>query len=360
MSGGRLVRPYPWTALERLSRRSCAQGNAIRRAAARSVDLTALAPALGSILAAEVTLIPDTVRALDCVASREPCVARARDEPSGLSAWLFADPELVATAVARLLARPVTLGVRGTPISAPIQGAFSALLAETLRRAHAGAVLTVLDDLGAPQGPGLECRGTVIFDSRAFSVACYLQLATPPATAETPSALRRLAKLGSLPLAVPVVVACSQATAEELAALAPGDAWLPGNWSITRDLSGPVVLAAANAEAGVPATLAPGGQLVLGGTDPVFFAEEEPMPDNDDLLASAALSAPLTVRVELGSVTLTADEWSALGPGDVIEVGRRVADPVILRVAGREVARGELVDVEGELGVRIRALGGSS
>jgi flagellar motor switch protein FliM len=42
----------------------------------------------------------------------------------------------------------------------------------------------------------------------------------------------------------------------------------------------------------------------------------------------------------------------------VIETGRRIAEPVTLRVAGQVVARGELVDVEGELGVRIRELFG--
>jgi flagellar motor switch/type III secretory pathway protein FliN len=66
------------------------------------------------------------------------------------------------------------------------------------------------------------------------------------------------------------------------------------------------------------------------------------------------LDAPLVVRVEVGAVTLTASEWAALGPGDVVALGRRVHEPIVLRVAGAEVARGELVDIEGELGVRIR------
>jgi flagellar motor switch/type III secretory pathway protein FliN len=66
------------------------------------------------------------------------------------------------------------------------------------------------------------------------------------------------------------------------------------------------------------------------------------------------LESPVVVRVEVGAVTLSAREWAELGPGDVIETGRRIADPVVLRVAGREVARGELVNLEGELGVRIR------
>jgi flagellar motor switch/type III secretory pathway protein FliN len=56
----------------------------------------------------------------------------------------------------------------------------------------------------------------------------------------------------------------------------------------------------------------------------------------------------------MGAVTMPAREWAGLAPGDVIALGKRVSEPVVLRVAGLEVARGELVDIEGELGVRIR------
>jgi type III secretion protein Q len=56
----------------------------------------------------------------------------------------------------------------------------------------------------------------------------------------------------------------------------------------------------------------------------------------------------------VGAVTLSASEWALLGEGDVIALGRRVSEPVLLRIGGAEVARGELVDIEGELGVRIR------
>ncbi len=80
--------------------------------------------------------------------------------------------------------------------------------------------------------------------------------------------------------------------------------------------------------------------------------------DVSQAAADAALDAPLVVRVELGVVTMTAREWARLRPGDVIETGRRIAEPVVLRIAGRAVAKGELVDIEGELGVRIRELGG--
>ena len=59
------------------------------------------------------------------------------------------------------------------------------------------------------------------------------------------------------------------------------------------------------------------------------------------------------VRVELGVVEMKAREWAALSPGDVVTLGRKLGDPAVLRVGGIEVARGEIVQVDGEYGVRI-------
>jgi flagellar motor switch/type III secretory pathway protein FliN len=42
-----------------------------------------------------------------------------------------------------------------------------------------------------------------------------------------------------------------------------------------------------------------------------------------------------------------------LARGDVLALGRRIGEPVILRVGGVAVARGDLVDIDGEVGVRI-------
>ena len=85
-------------------------------------------------------------------------------------------------------------------------------------------------------------------------------------------------------------------------------------------------------------------------------------PDHAHLTAAPAQHAQLPpqlyaihpqLRVEVASVTLAARAWAALQPGDVVSLGRPLGDPVVLRVAGREIARGDLVDVDGELGVRI-------
>ena len=66
--------------------------------------------------------------------------------------------------------------------------------------------------------------------------------------------------------------------------------------------------------------------------------------------------APVVIRIELGSITLTAQQWAQLRTGDVIATGHALGEPASLRTGGIEIAQGELVDVEGELAVRIHYL----
>lgn len=77
-------------------------------------------------------------------------------------------------------------------------------------------------------------------------------------------------------------------------------------------------------------------------------------PEGGDLLADI----PLQLAVELARVPVTADEVVALKVGQVIELHRSPGEPVELSVNGKVVARGELVEVEGQLGVRVLSLAG--
>ena len=70
-------------------------------------------------------------------------------------------------------------------------------------------------------------------------------------------------------------------------------------------------------------------------------------------LIDAVGDVPVLVRVEIGEAQMSAREWATFGRGDVVALGRRVGEPVILRVGGVAVARGDLVELEGEVGVRI-------
>ena len=89
--------------------------------------------------------------------------------------------------------------------------------------------------------------------------------------------------------------------------------------------------------------------------------ESEAAASSAQATAQVLEEAPVVVRVELGAVEMTARKWASLAEGDVMTLGRRLGEPAILRVAGVEVARGELVIVEGEMAVRItkRTSGGT-
>ena len=73
------------------------------------------------------------------------------------------------------------------------------------------------------------------------------------------------------------------------------------------------------------------------------------LPPNLDVILDIDL--PLSVR--FGQTEMTLLELTRLGPGSVIDLGRPPDDPVDVLVHGRLVARGEVVVVSGNYGVRI-------
>ena len=69
-----------------------------------------------------------------------------------------------------------------------------------------------------------------------------------------------------------------------------------------------------------------------------------------DLLLDVELEASL----RFGSCEMSLNQVLELGPGDVVELDRHVADPVDLLVGDKIVARGEVVLVNGNFGLRIQ------
>ena len=72
-------------------------------------------------------------------------------------------------------------------------------------------------------------------------------------------------------------------------------------------------------------------------------------PANLDLILDIDL--PLTVR--FGETEMSLHSLMRLAPGSIIDLGRSPDDPVDILVNGRLVARGEVVVVSGNYGVRI-------
>ena len=88
-------------------------------------------------------------------------------------------------------------------------------------------------------------------------------------------------------------------------------------------------------------------------------APPKPAAEPATLSAGPAPGLELLLDVELdaslrfGSREMPLGEILDLGPGDVVELDRHVADPVDLIVGDKIVARGEVVLVNGNFGLRV-------
>ena len=91
------------------------------------------------------------------------------------------------------------------------------------------------------------------------------------------------------------------------------------------------------------------------GLERIEMENEEP---RDGETNAALEGLMLTLHVVLTARRISLEELSRMRAGQVLELGCRPGDPVELIADGRRVAVGELVDVEGQLGVRIIRLGG--
>ncbi len=81
----------------------------------------------------------------------------------------------------------------------------------------------------------------------------------------------------------------------------------------------------------------------------------------DNMAGTSGLlrDVPAPVVVELGRIRLNAAQVTRLKAGQIIRLPRGPNDPVDLVVNGKLFARGELIEVDGELGVRLQQVVGA-
>jgi flagellar motor switch protein FliM len=187
-----------------------------------------------------------------------------------------------------------------------------------------------------------------------------LGAAAPPRGAAPPA--RRLA--GLVPAAVHAVLGRARLDAAQLAGLGPGDTViLDEAWcDVGPDgaLRGTPRLRLPLGRPRWAAELSAGGRelVVTGGLAPAVDEGGEIMDQAEERLpgtpAELLEEIPAELSVELGRVALTAGAALGLRPGQTLRLARRPGDPVDVRIGPTLVARGELVLVDGELGVLIR------
>lgn len=91
---------------------------------------------------------------------------------------------------------------------------------------------------------------------------------------------------------------------------------------------------------------------------PLGLAElqPDPKPPGDRAAMDLLLDVPVDVTVEIGSTSVPLEDVLKFGPGHVVRLAQSTEQPVIVKVNGRPIAEGEVVDLGDTLGVRITAI----
>lgn len=368
---------YPWHALEKVPRSAT---RSIREAFASLQDpriTRDIAAAASSLLgpSEHVEITAGNVRFSNPSqpAFEAGTLCLLGNQQASFRALVEVEPELAHRVASTLLSRPPLWVDRTQPTPSALHAAIGAFIIATVRKASPdhGLLLVTVGPAARSNflsnsslGPCLDV--TIAFKDASYGASIWWQTSPPPTVELQPFDARRLSAMGQVPLRLEAVAAMSTATRAELASLEVGDAWLPEQgWLLHREgqtLHGDLWLMAPCSTVAWRGLLRPNGEIVLGhGTMQTRESQDQepssPSASAAPVQGAAALAeVPVVVRVEVGSVTLSAREWAALQPGDVLATGCRIAERATLRIGGIAVARGELVDVEGELGVRIHEI----
>lgn len=260
-------------------------------------------------------------------------------------------------------------------------------------------------ELDSAPNTGVRQRGMIVVLSLAVDdVRGILRCHIPPntlaacvnidgaidtyASQYVPERLERLTRL--LPrLSAAVIVGASELRRDELAALEPGDVivltraerWIAGD-AESGELSvrvgtGDGVLLVGECVAGMPDTAGDADEqceasgahrqisLKLAEVRRGRSPRDGGVTEMDDTQQEGTEEAPIAValddlivevHVELPSRRIRLGELADLRVNQIIDLRCSPLDPVELVVDGRAVARGELVDIEGRLGVRITSV----
>ncbi len=360
-----IPRTYPWSSLPRVRRQVAETVSSMRQALTHPRVVRALR-ALNELVGTTFTVALENIGAdMAATLGRHSLVIRLSPPDNDAEPFLLldADAALVALIAARVMRRPPPTISKLGPSSPVVVGAFAAVVAGAVRRAGVPVVVTVVaDEPPHPLEGFLVASMRVVADAQATYARAIL-----PVRLLTRGAPRlvaaHLATLGDVPLSLPLVACRVTSTAEELSMLAVGDAFVLGEaWPLgpINALRGSIVLCGPRSERGAAAELLLSGKVVLreGGEELGWSTMTEQADELRDVESTSPIvetvgEVPVVVRVELGAATMTAREWSQLQPGDVVGLGSRPGAPVTLRVSGFAVAEGELVDLDGEVAVRI-------
>ncbi len=82
----------------------------------------------------------------------------------------------------------------------------------------------------------------------------------------------------------------------------------------------------------------------------------DPKKPRDSANIEVLMHVPLQVTAELGTCKMSVSEVLKLGTGSIVELDRLAGGPVDLLVNNKLIARGEVVAVDDNFGVRVTEL----
>jgi flagellar motor switch/type III secretory pathway protein FliN len=343
------VEPFQWETLPAVARTEL---NA-RLAVEQSFDLTRLGASLHDLLQLDL-------EELEVAKSSRPhppdtqfadCWLQLPD----LSLLLRVEPTLAALAVSRIAGKSLPLD-NSQGLSPGIHGAFTAIV-HALGRRLARVEPPAADPLTNLSAEELDWH--VDFTLRVNGARYRGTIAArAAATAEPPQRPRNSQLAACLPIRLEAVAAACRLSFDELAQLSVGDVLIPGDgWLTGVDAAGPYYLSTPGSETVLRVSAS--GQALQFDTA-LQLATEAPEEAEAGTLAATAVTARQLALIEVGSITLPAKRWLGLKPQDPLPKPQPGAHPAVLRVAGKRLAWGDLVTIEGQPGLSIRGLFDSS
>ncbi|WP_320669639.1 flagellar motor switch protein FliN [Patulibacter defluvii] len=85
-------------------------------------------------------------------------------------------------------------------------------------------------------------------------------------------------------------------------------------------------------------------------------APDAPAAPGDPADLARLHDVPVELSVEIGRTRMTLGQALTLGPGSIVELRRQAGEPVDLLAGGKPIARGEVVVIDEEFGLRITAM----
>ncbi|HWO21303.1 MAG TPA: FliM/FliN family flagellar motor switch protein [Kofleriaceae bacterium] len=315
--------PFPFEGLRRVTRREAALESAMARWIAARPPGARVAQLAGGPV--RIRLVGHS--AAGTGGGMDPYAALAEVRAGGASIVLAASAAPVRALAERLLG-----GAAELPAPRPLGVVEHAIFALAVAAAieDAGAAAEVWPLAGPPAdrgGPRIELL--LELPDGPMTVVAYLppdlELRAPPER-----------ELAAWSIALPLVAGRCAITRAAVRALAPRDVIL---------LEGaPGRLALEIGDGAIGLVAAPGAMAAEVATG--YVRRDMALPDE----------AHLELTVQLGTARLSLRRISELAVGEVIPLGRPLAGPYEVRAAGQLVGHGELLDVDGELGVRIVSL----